>query len=71
MMINLLNLDACLVGGGLSAAGQPLLDAVRKHLPSFTWPKLYRKCQVLLARLGNDAGLIGAAAMAARRMEQP
>jgi glucokinase len=71
MMINLLNLEACLIGGGISAAGQPLLEAVRKHLPSFAWPNLYRKCRVLLAQLGNDAGLIGAAAMAARRMEQP
>jgi glucokinase len=68
MMINLLNLEACLIGGGISAAGQPLLDTVRKHLPSFTWPNLYRQCQVLLAQLGNEAGLIGAAAMAARRM---
>jgi len=39
-------------------------------LPSFTWPNLFRKSQVLLAQLGNDAGLIGAAAMAARRMER-
>ncbi len=70
MMINLLNLEACLIGGGISAAGQPLLEAVRKHLPSFTWPNLYRKCQVLLAQLGNDAGLIGAAAVAARRLNQ-
>lgn len=70
IMINLLNLEACLIGGGISEAGQPLRDAVRKHLPSFTWPNLYRKSQVLLAQLGNDAGLIGAAAMAARRMRR-
>jgi glucokinase len=68
IMINLLNLEACIIGGGISAAGPPLLDAVRKNLPSFTWPNLYRKSQVLLAQFGNDAGLIGAAAMAARRM---
>jgi glucokinase len=68
MMVNLLNLEACLIGGGISTAGQSLLEAVRKHLPSFTWPNLYRKCQVLLAQLGNDAGLIGAAAMAVRRL---
>jgi glucokinase len=68
MMINLLNLEACLIGGGISAAGQPLLEAVRRHLPTFTWPNLYGKCQVLLAQLGNDAGLIGAAAMAIRRI---
>jgi glucokinase len=69
IMINLLNLEACIIGGGISAAGQPLLDAVRKHLPSFTWPNLYRKSQVLLAQMGNDAGLIGAAAMATQRLE--
>ena len=68
MMINLLNLEACLIGGGISAAGEPLLDAVRKPLPSYTWPNLYRKCLVLLAQLGNDAGMIGAAAMANHRM---
>jgi glucokinase len=68
VMINLLNLEACIIGGGISAAGPPLLVAVRKHLPSFTWFNLLRKSQVLLAQLGNDAGLIGAAAMAARRM---
>jgi glucokinase len=70
LMINLLNLEACLIGGGISAAGLPLRDAVRKHLPSFTWPNLYRQCQVLLAQLGNEAGMIGAAAMANRRMRQ-
>lgn len=68
IMINLLNLDACIIGGGISAAGPTLLEAVRKHLPSFTWPLLYRHAQVLLARLGNDAGVIGAAAMAMRRL---
>ena len=67
-MINLLNLEACIIGGGISAAGQPLLEAVCRHLPAYTWPKLYRNAQVLLARLGNDAGMIGAAAMAAQRL---
>jgi len=69
IMINLLNLEACIIGGGISAAGQPLLKAVRRHLPVYTWPKLYRNAQVLLARLGNDAGMIGATAMAARRLD--
>ncbi len=68
IMINLLNLEACIIGGGISAAGQPLLDGVRKHLPSFTWTNLYRNSQVILAHLGNDAGLIGAAAMAGQRL---
>jgi glucokinase len=70
IMINLLNLEGCIIGGGISAAGQPLLEAVRKHLPSFTWPNLLRNAQVLLAELGNDAGIAGAAAMAIQRMRR-
>jgi glucokinase len=68
IMINLLNLDACIIGGGISKAGNPLLEAVRRHLPAFSWPMLYRNAQVLLARLGNDTGMIGAATMAAQRL---
>ena len=70
IMINLLNLEACIIGGGISAAGEPLVEAVRKHLPSFTWPNLLRNAQVLLAELGNDAGIVGAAAMAIQRMSR-
>ncbi len=68
IMINLLNLDACLIGGGMAAAGAPLLQAVQKHLPSFAWPNLLRNARVVLAELGNDAGIAGAAAMAIQRM---
>ena len=68
IMINLLNLEACIIGGGISKAGNPLLEAVRRHLPAFTWPLLYRNAHVLLARLGNDTGMIGAATMAAQRL---
>lgn len=69
IMINLLNLEACIIGGGISKAGNPLLEAVRHHLPAFTWPMLYRNAHVLLARLGNDTGMIGAASMATQRLE--
>jgi glucokinase len=70
IMINLLNLEACIIGGGISAAGEPLLEAVRKHMPSFTWPNLLRNARVLLAEFGNDAGTAGAAAMAIQRMSR-
>ncbi|BBK32602.1 glucokinase [Stella humosa] len=63
-MINLLNLEACLLGGGVSEAGASLLDAVGRHLPDFTWPLLLARCRLLPAALGNDAGLVGAAALA-------
>lgn len=69
IMINLLNLDACIIGGGISAAGSLLLESIQKHLPSFTWPLLLKKAKLLLAELGNDAGLLGAVAMAKNKME--
>jgi glucokinase len=70
IMINLLNLEACILGGGISAAGQPLVETVCKHLPSFTWPNLLGNARVLPAELGNDAGILGAAAMAIQRMSR-
>jgi predicted NBD/HSP70 family sugar kinase len=36
MLINALCLQACLLGGGVSAAGPALLDRVQAHLPDFT-----------------------------------
>jgi glucokinase len=69
IMVNLLNLEACLIGGGVSAAGAPLQEAVARHLPAFTWPALGRNTRVLLAAHGNDAGILGAAAIAGQRVE--
>jgi glucokinase len=65
ILINVLNLEACLIGGGVSAAGDALLDHVRTQLPAFTWPMLLQRAQVLSAALGNDAGLVGVALLAA------
>jgi glucokinase len=66
-MINLLNLQACFLGGGIAGAGAPLRDRVRRHLPAFTWPFLLARSRLELASTGADAGLLGAAAWAARR----
>jgi glucokinase len=63
-MINLLNLEACLLGGGIAAAGEPLRARVDAHLPAFTWPYLYARSRLDLARTGQDAGVLGAAARA-------
>jgi glucokinase len=68
-MINLLNLQACLLGGGIAAAGAPLRDRVAAHLPDFTWPFLLARSRVALAETGEAAGMLGAAAWALRRTE--
>jgi glucokinase len=63
-LINILNIEACLLGGGLSRAGETLLAPVRAHIADYAWPTLVRGFRVINARLQNDAGLIGAAAIA-------
>ena len=63
ILSNLLNLEAVILGGGLSHAGDFLLQQVTRHAPHFYWAPFGRPPQLLLAELGNDAGIIGAAAI--------
>ena len=51
--------DAFIIGGGVSKAGQPLLDVVRKYYQKYVWPGCRDK-EFVLASLGNDAGIYGA-----------
>src|SRR3546814_1103734 len=55
ILINTLNLEACLIGGGVASAGAPLFDRIRRHLPDFTWSLLLRNVRVIPAERGNDA----------------
>lgn len=63
-LINALNLEACLIGGGISQAGPTLLDGVAAHLPRFTWPPLLARVSLRLAATGSAAGWLGAAVAA-------
>ena len=63
-LVNLINLydpEIIALGGGVSHAGQFLLDAVNAKLPQMVFYKTMPYARVELARLGNDAGIIGAA----------
>jgi glucokinase len=69
-ILNVLNLQACIVGGGVSQAGEVLLGPVRRHLPDFCWPQIGEGVTVLAAGLLNEAGIAGAAAQAFERLER-
>ena len=60
-IINFIDPEVIVLGGGVSHAGQFLLDAVRAKLPSMVFYKTMPYARVELATLGNDAGIIGAA----------
>jgi glucokinase len=67
-LVNVLDPEAIIVGGGLGSAGglyeASLLEALRQHI----WAEASREVPVRLARLGPDAALAGAALAVAERV---
>jgi glucokinase len=60
-LINALNLEACILSGGIAQAGQMLTSRIADQLSDFTWPFLCSRCQVLPGQTGTISGIIGAA----------
>ena len=60
-LVSLYDPEVFVLGGGVSHAGEFLLDAVRKELPNWVFFKSMPFARVELAKLTNDAGIIGAA----------
>ena len=60
-LINIYDPDMLVLGGGVAHAGDFLLDAVRAALGDYVYCPALSWARVELARLGNDAGIIGAA----------
>lgn len=52
--------EVFVIGGGVSRAGQFLIDTIYKHYDQYT-PISGNKSGIVLATLGNDAGIYGAA----------
>ena len=60
-LISLYDPEVIVLGGGVSHAGEFLLNAVRARLPEMVFYKDMPFARVELAKLTNDAGIIGAA----------
>ena len=60
-IVNFLDPEVIVLGGGVSKAGAFLLDAVRKGVPNHVLYKDLPHSRIELAELGPDAGIIGAA----------
>ncbi len=50
------------IGGGVSRAGEPLLECIRKYFRQYAFGPC-RETPIVAAALGNDAGIYGAARM--------
>lgn len=60
MAVMMVDPEIFVIGGGVSRAGQFLIDVIQKHYEHFT-PISKHKGKLGLATLGNDAGIYGAA----------
>lgn len=63
-VMNLLNPEVIIVGGGMSAAGERLLNSVRNTIGNHALKLSSQACKIEQAKLGGQAGMIGAAAYA-------
>jgi len=63
-IVSLLNPQMVVLGGGLMQAGDLLLEGVRRHMREWAQPVAARQVRIELSRLGEDAGLLGAARLA-------
>lgn len=60
-LANTLNPEKIVIGGGVSRAGETLLKPLSHHMKTFTLNGAYKGLQLVLATLGNDAGIYGGA----------
>lgn len=63
-LANLLNLEAFIIGGGVAESFDLLEPAVRAEIDQRTFPVNGARLKVLKGTLGDDAGILGSAAMA-------
>ena len=57
----IINPSQIIIGGGVSKAGEQLLSKINRSFKKYALPRISECCELRLAELGNDAGIIGAA----------
>lgn len=57
----IINPSQIIIGGGVSKAGERLLSKINRSFKKYALPRIIECCELRLAELGNDAGIIGAA----------
>ncbi len=60
-VVNVLQPEAIVIGGGVSKQGEVLLAPIRKFVAKESYGEDLPRAQIVTAKLGNDAGIIGAA----------
>ena len=71
ILINLLNPEKILLGGGVMESGEYLLPVAMEEAKNRSFTASYECCQIEQTKLGNKAGFIGAALWARDHLTKP
>lgn len=67
-LVNLLNPEVVVIGGGVEQAGSVFMDAAKKAIHSWTREENIRNLRIVPARLGGNAVAMGAACLVLQRI---
>jgi glucokinase len=67
-MVNLLNLDLIVIGGGVSGAGGVLFKSIRQTILLRAMRVQAARVKIVKAKLGIDGGIIGAGYLVRERL---
>jgi glucokinase len=70
-LVNIANPERVIVGGGIAQSGDLLLGPARRHLERHSLVARYAPPEVIPADLGEEAGLLGAAALGLAAPDEP
>lgn len=68
-IVHLLNPRVIVIGGGVASAGEVFFAPLRERISTYLMPSFANTFEIRPAELGEDAGVIGAAALWARRLD--
>ncbi|PAE31212.1 ROK family glucokinase [Oceanobacillus profundus] len=64
----IINPSKVLIGGGVSKAGDLLVNEIRIAFRKYALPRVSDACEIKIAQLGNDAGIIGGASLVLEKL---
>ena len=67
-VVNLFNPELIIIGGGMAEAGRFVFHPIRKIIKEKAMKVQKKKVKIIKAKLGNDAGVIGAAELVKKNM---
>lgn len=68
-LVNILNPEMVIIGGGISNAGELLIEPVRMGMMKHAYTIPAAAVEIVRAELGNDAGLVGSASLAVANLK--